>query len=943
MADGSENIGGIDVSVGLDYADVAAAFATIQNQAQGAGESIAEAFNSGAGGVTTFDDAVQSASASISGCTQETLDQIAALQAAGEAEDAAAAKAKEEGAAQNEAAEAAAESAEKHGELLKTLLEFAGITLGIEALKEFAEGSIEAAASTEKATIALGALRGNAESAGEQIEDLKATAQQFAVPFESLVSINQRFAALGLTVAESRDAMHSAIEAAAAMNTSVDNAANAIDRMVLSGTAGTRQLLALGLSTNDLARAMGVATGETQKAFAVLDQEQRLEIINTALKKFGDTAEQTAAGMAGSWTKLKNATVFAMEGIGNAIGPVAAKFADLATGVLNLLTGLDRTQKAIADSEKDWQLLAVEADRAGISHKELDRQFNQLLISADNYTARLRSLIEEQGKVAPETSKATDATSKATDATSLYGAALKDAEDNLSKVSSAYQSGKATAVELISAQSQLAAAQNVYNTALDAGAVKQAYANRDIKEFVPAATAAAQGMELYGAQAIAAAAKQDSLMVGLGMADERLKDLAMAYLQAKQSGMGVEEAAAALAAGLKADEAAAKAAGVSQEQWNKIVAEGMALPVGPSLKSIAEGAKSAAAALASMLPPTEAPIKPAQTLAEAYKVLGLTAHDAEGNIETKTAQATETILKQHVGLIDLETAWTKVGGAIDRLTLPQAIKLEGEFIAQLQAAGAPEQTLLSLEEKRLQNEIKLAEQQGNGASKYMIDLANANEKTLILNSTTNILGRSYQSLMNDVNKAFSGVASNISKLIVEGGKFSAVWHEIWTKFAEDILTTVITAIEQWLMKLILSNVVARASTSATDVMAVTGQAGIAGAAAFSSVIEALPFPENVEVAPEVADAAAGAVMGSFVPLASFAGGIDYVPYDMIAQIHQGERIVTAAENSSTTNNSNPVTVQIIVNADRNPRETARQLARHLTRLSPAFSPMGAGV
>jgi hypothetical protein len=806
--------------------------------------------------------------------------------------------------------------------------------------------------------------------------------------------------------------MHSAIEAAAAMNTSVDNAANAIDRMVISGTAGVRQLLALGLSTKDLASAMGVATDETRKAFEALDQEQRLEIINTALKKFGDTAEQTAAGMEGSWTRLKNATVYAMEGIGSVIGPVAAKIADLTTGVLNLLTGFDRTKNAMSDSEKTWQILAIEADRAGVSHKELDRQFSQLLISADNYTLRLRSLIEEHGNLATVTSKATDATS-------LYGASLKDAEANYTKLLSAYQSGKATAAELLSAQSQLAAAQGVYNTALDAAAVKQAYANRDIKEFVPAATAAAQGMELYGAQAMAAAAKQDSLILGLGMADERLKELAMSYLQAKQSGVGVEEATTALVAGLKADEAAAKAAGVSHEQWNKVVAEGMALQVGPSLKSIAEEAKSAAAALASMLPPAEAPIKPAQTLAEAYKVFGLTARDAEGDIETKTAQATETILKQHVGLIDLETVWTKVGGAINKLPLPQAIQLEGEFISQLQAEGAPEQELLSLEEQRLKNEVALAEKQGLGASKQMIDLANLNMRTEVLKSSTDVLGRSYTSLMGDVTKAFSALSSDISRGIIEGESFSKIWQTIWKGFAGDILNTAIKAIEEWALtylakigiihtaaatltaaqsvhnKVFLAEKTAEgkavtalateekvasaaaiaqmsaegiavtglsaiytqfvasrmaglaaltAAQSAADVMQVVGFAGVAGAAQFADVMEATPYPLNLALAPGMALAAVAEVTGQFLPLASFAGGIDYVPQDMIAQIHQGEKIVTAAENAaSTTNNSNPVNVTIIVKADRNPQETARALARHLTRLSPVFSPLGAGV
>jgi hypothetical protein len=1013
MPDGSENIGGIDVSVGLDYSDVAADFATIQDQAQGAGEGIAEAFNSGAGGVTTFDEAVQSAAGSVYACTQETLDQIAALQAAGEAEDAAAAKAKEEAAAQNEAANAAAESAEKHGELLKTLLEFAGITVGIDALKEFAEGSIEAAASTEKATIALGALRGNSEAAGEQIEDLKATAQQFAVPFESLVGINQRFAALGLTVAESRDAMHSAIEAAAAMNTSVDNAANAIDRMVLSGTAGTRQLLALGLSTSDLARAMGVATDETKKAFAALDQEQRLETINTALKKFGDTAEQTAAGMEGSWTKLKNATVFAMEGIGNAIGPVAAKFADLATGVLNLLTGLDGTQKAIADSEKDWQLLAVEADRAGISHKELDQQFNQLLISADNYTARLRSLIEEQGKVAPETSKATDATS-------LYGAALADSQAKLAKVTAEYQAGKATAEELLSAQSQLAAAQGAYNDKIAAGAVSQEYANRQIKEFAPPVTAAAAGMDLYSAAAEGANARQEALQLGLGMAGERLEQAAASYNRASQTGVGYVEALNGLVAAQKAYDKAAKEAGATQEAWDEAVATAPSLA--PQMDASAKATKAALDSLNEFVPALDNPIKPAQTLDEAFKALRLTVDDTTGDVGTKMVQAFDTVAASGKATTQqLDAAWSQVSGAVSKLAktdLPEAVHQQQIYVDALAATDPPAQKLIAAEQALLKDEIALAQERGQSADKYMIELANLNEQTKILNDTTNIWGRAYTSVTVDIDKAFSSLGSNISAGIMQGENFSKIWQTIWKGFAQEILNVAITAIEQWAEKYLISAGIIHTATAATtaaqtaahtatmaqkaaettatatlaaaqkadsaaliaqmgaeeaglgtlgtawgtfdasrlagiaslkaaetvaDVGEVSGAAGIAGAFGFASVMEALPFPANVAVAPAVAAASAAEVLGAFVPMASFAGGIDYVPYDMVAQIHQGERIVTAAENSSTTNNSNPVTVQIIVQADRNPQETARQLARHLTRLSPVFSPLGAGV
>ena len=350
MPDNSENIGGINVSVGADYSDLSGDFATIQDQAKGAGEGIAEALTAGAEGADKL-------------------------------------------------TESAGEAHESSNELLSTLMEFAGISIGIESLREFAIGSVEAAASTEKATIALGALRGSAASAAEEIEDLKATAQNFGQSFEAMMGVNQRFAALGLSVDQSREAMHAAIEAAAAMNSTVDTTASSIDRMVVSGMAGGRQLLTLGLNAHDLAAAMGVAEASVQQAFRALYQETRLEVVTTALKKFGTTAEQTAAGMEGSWTQLKNSFTFAMEEVGNAVGPVAAKFAGLLSGLLDLLSGVDRTKAAIAASEKDWQLLSVEADRAGVSHKELDNQFRNLLISADNYALRLRSLISEHEKL----------------------------------------------------------------------------------------------------------------------------------------------------------------------------------------------------------------------------------------------------------------------------------------------------------------------------------------------------------------------------------------------------------------------------------------------------------------------------------------------------------------------------------------------------------------
>ena len=72
--------------------------------------------------------------------------------------------------------------------------------------------------------------------------------------------------------------------------------------MVMSGNAGARQLTQLGISTEDLGRAMGVSADEATKMFKTLSQEERLRVLTQAMGD-GKNANEMYKN---SWQGLKD-------------------------------------------------------------------------------------------------------------------------------------------------------------------------------------------------------------------------------------------------------------------------------------------------------------------------------------------------------------------------------------------------------------------------------------------------------------------------------------------------------------------------------------------------------------------------------------------------------------------------------------------------------------
>lgn len=101
----------------------------------------------------------------------------------------------------------------------------------------------------------------------------------------------------------------------------------------------------------------------------------------------------------------------------------------------------------------------------------------------------------------------------------------------------------------------------------------------------------------------------------------------------------------------------------------------------------------------------------------------------------------------------------------------------------------------------------------------------------------------------------------------------------------------------------------KAKDTAIAASEISASAGVAGAAGFASVMEALPFPLNVATAPGVMAAAIGTTLSNLGFVGAFEkGGV--IPATGFALMHEGEGVLTAKQmmtiNNSSSNSSRSV-------------------------------------
>lgn len=233
------------------------------------------------------------------------------------------------------------ESAEGFGELVGVLGEFAG-KIGIAVgLEEIGREALSAYSHIQDLTTAFTFLSGSAEKAAEQVEQIKDIGIKLAVPMEQLETAAQRMTVSFGSFEKTLPVLKDAADVSAITGRNFDAVAGAIERMSLSGNAGSRQLVALGITTAQLGEAMDVTAAEATKAFKALDIGDRLEVLHTAMAKTGGAAEAMALNLRGTFTTFRNELDDSMEEIGKVLAPVAGailtSFSDILSATRPLL------------------------------------------------------------------------------------------------------------------------------------------------------------------------------------------------------------------------------------------------------------------------------------------------------------------------------------------------------------------------------------------------------------------------------------------------------------------------------------------------------------------------------------------------------------------------------------------------------------------------------
>jgi len=701
------------------------------------------------------------------------------------------------------------------------------------AAGELLKSAFEDFATVQSAAVAMTALTGSAETANEQIEQAEQLAQDENLPFPALLEATQRMDAFGFSLESIPGALRAAADAAAAVNSSVDQTANVLERMAAAGMAGARQIVQLGLNTKDLAAVMGVAESDITKTFKALDQETRLEVLGMALHKFSGVSEAAAGTLKGEWQGVKNSFEALFKSVGEFLEPLAqnvlAVFKQMADAIKFWVEVAETAAQAI---HLLWTRITQGAEAAA---KELAGLANAEKEAAKGPAAGPPLHVFTEASFAKEFNQDLQ-TQKWQEATNLI---RELAETNLPAAQAAMK-------KLVEAEGEASGAAGAHTEHLDRlRAITHDYGGE--LQFQ---------IEMYQ-KAVAAQKAYEDEVAAFGV-EIGANELGLSRAEVVQ--LKLNDAQLDTVAGLKAISASIPPViddmGHLSETGERTSA---------SWKELTKSSDDFTKSLNSMLGETKPPID--------------ALHEALAKIDKDFAAGNLAPIEALINRLAVED-------------LPGAVAQQDRLVSALENTGAAQEKINAAIKEQITLHEQLAASQGKSLTGYQVGLALADLQTKNFGyDIHNVLGTMATQAIDLVDTSLSKLGPQFSKLIVEGGSFGKMMHQIFTQFAEDLLSTVINAIIKTGEEFVIEKLLERGTGSATNVGQILSEAPVAAANAFAATA-AIPI-----IGPLLAPAAAAEAMGfvtALAPLAAFEVG-GYVPETMLALVHKGEYVMPAKD------------------------------------------------
>lgn len=196
-----------------------------------------------------------------------------------------------------------------------------------EGLKEFIETAIEVYGQVQNIATSLEILGDTSDQAEEQLSSWADMANGLAIPLETLEQSARRLtvAFQGIEGIDVDTVLIAAADSAAETGRSFDTVATALQRVEATGQVTARQLQALGITWQQLADTAGVSVAQVQaelKKGAQSATDDLKLVVNTIETVMPGAAQAVAQNVGGQIQTLKNLVTETFEAIGQDIAPV---------------------------------------------------------------------------------------------------------------------------------------------------------------------------------------------------------------------------------------------------------------------------------------------------------------------------------------------------------------------------------------------------------------------------------------------------------------------------------------------------------------------------------------------------------------------------------------------------------------------------------------------